>query len=79
MYIPHARVNSECMFVSVDSVVLCNWLTASKTILLSASIVNKEYLVKSVMKCFMHCCSRGWRAQSFLLRNLLFMYHRAHL
>ena len=46
VYIPHARVNSECMFVSVDSVVLCNWLTASKTILLSASIVNKEYLVK---------------------------------
>ena len=46
MYIPHARANSECMFVSVDSVVLCNWLTASKTILVSASIVNKEYLVK---------------------------------
>ena len=46
MYIPHTRVNSECMFVSVDSVVLCNWLTASKTTLLSASIVNKEYLVK---------------------------------
>ena len=46
MYIPHARVNSECMFVSVDGVVLCNGLTAYKTMLLSASIVNKGHLVK---------------------------------
>ena len=29
VYIPHTQVESECMFVSVDSVVLCNWLTAS--------------------------------------------------
>ena len=29
MYVPHVRVNSACMFVSVDNVVLCNWLTAT--------------------------------------------------
>ena len=45
MYIPHARVNSECMFVSVDSVVLCNWLAASKTILFSASIKQHGHIV----------------------------------
>ena len=51
MYIPHAQVKSECMFVSVDSVVLCNWLTASKTILLSASIKQHGHIATAM---YMH-------------------------